>query len=208
MLMEKRYLISDLADLAGVSPRTIRYYTDEGLIPQPEVDGKYGYYTNAHLVRLQLIKQLKDNFLPLREIRQLLTGMTDEQVEQQVGKNAMLASNGPELMRSMVVPSEPPTGMQGGEAGSAMEYIARVLGGQNAVQTTRVEEGSTVYRREAHPAPATMAGTTLRSMEGTVEQWEKVKLAEGVELMVRQPPDKQAQYAIQQLILLARKLFR
>ncbi|HZW02420.1 MAG TPA: MerR family transcriptional regulator, partial [Anaerolineaceae bacterium] len=57
------YLIHELADLAGVSIRTIRYYINEGLLPAPDARGRYSTYREEYLDRLRLIRKLKDAFL-------------------------------------------------------------------------------------------------------------------------------------------------
>ena len=73
-------LIHELAARAGISVRTIRYYIEEGLLPQPSYQGKYSYYTLNYLDRLELIRRLKESYLPLREIREIMTSLSDEEV--------------------------------------------------------------------------------------------------------------------------------
>jgi DNA-binding transcriptional MerR regulator len=63
------YTIGQLAEAAGVTPRTIRYYTAEGLLPRPDARGQYALYSEEHLLRLRLIAQLKEAYLPLSEIK-------------------------------------------------------------------------------------------------------------------------------------------
>jgi DNA-binding transcriptional MerR regulator len=58
MAEETLYTISQLAEAAGVTPRTIRYYTAEGLLPRPDARGQYALYSQDHLLRLQLIGRL------------------------------------------------------------------------------------------------------------------------------------------------------
>src|SRR6188474_1141198 len=65
------YTLQQLADEAGVTPRTIRYYVAQGLLPSPGA-GSGVRYTDAHLERLRLIRQLQRNHLPLAEIRKQL----------------------------------------------------------------------------------------------------------------------------------------
>ena len=67
------YTLQQLADEAGVTPRTIRYYIAQGLLASPGA-GSGARYTDAHLERLRLIRQLQRNHLPLAEIRKQLTG--------------------------------------------------------------------------------------------------------------------------------------
>src|SRR5580765_3204399 len=60
--------IGELARQAEVTPRTIRYYVEQGLLPPPE-RGYPAEYTAEHAERLELIKLLKDERLPLEEIK-------------------------------------------------------------------------------------------------------------------------------------------
>lgn len=75
MSLEKSYTISELAQAADVTTRTVRYYVAEELLPPPEGGGRVATYTDEHLARLALIKILKDEYLPLQEIRALLQGL-------------------------------------------------------------------------------------------------------------------------------------
>jgi len=73
----REYSISELAEEAGVSTRTIRYYVSEGLLPPPVGAGPNSRYTDAHLHQLGIIGRLKEQYLPLREIRRRLVGHGD-----------------------------------------------------------------------------------------------------------------------------------
>jgi DNA-binding transcriptional MerR regulator len=67
--------IRQLADRAGVTQRTIRYYTDEGLIDAPVDKVRMPRYTERHLLQLQAAAHLKAGYLPLRVIRARLAGL-------------------------------------------------------------------------------------------------------------------------------------
>jgi DNA-binding transcriptional MerR regulator len=69
---ETSYSLTELADAADVSTRTIRYYISEGLLPPPVGAGHASRYTSAHLSRLRQIAALKAQYLPLKEIRNRL----------------------------------------------------------------------------------------------------------------------------------------
>jgi len=69
---ESRYAIQDLADLADVSRRTVRYYVQEGLIPAPLGVGRGRHYAQAHLNRLLQVKELQAAGRTLDEIRATL----------------------------------------------------------------------------------------------------------------------------------------
>jgi MerR family copper efflux transcriptional regulator len=68
-----RMRIGDVAERAGVTPRTIRYYESIGLIPPGEREGHgQHYYTEETLGRLRKIDQLKKLGLSLDEIRDVI----------------------------------------------------------------------------------------------------------------------------------------
>jgi DNA-binding transcriptional MerR regulator len=70
--MGERYGIDDLADLGGVTRRTVRFYVQEGLLPAPLGVGRGRHYDQAHLDRLLHVKSLQEEGLPLSEIRRRL----------------------------------------------------------------------------------------------------------------------------------------
>src|SRR6476620_713126 len=75
------YSIADLARLADVTPRTVRYYVAQGLLPSPEAAGSATRYGEGHLARLRLIRRLQRDHLPLAEIRSRLERMGDDEVD-------------------------------------------------------------------------------------------------------------------------------
>jgi DNA-binding transcriptional MerR regulator len=76
--------ISELAEKAGVSVRTVRYYLDQGLLPPSENRGRYAVFGEQHLKRLELIRRLKALHLPLEEIKQLLDSASDKEIQQRL----------------------------------------------------------------------------------------------------------------------------
>lgn len=75
------YTLTELARLADVTPRTVRYYVQRGLLPSPRAAGRATRYGDPHLLRLRLIRRLQREHLPLAEIRARLEQMGDAQVE-------------------------------------------------------------------------------------------------------------------------------
>lgn len=63
------YSIDELADLGGVSRRTVRYYVQEGLLPSPLGVGRGRHYGRPHLDRLLEVKAWQEAGLSLDEIR-------------------------------------------------------------------------------------------------------------------------------------------
>jgi DNA-binding transcriptional MerR regulator len=72
--------LTELADRAGVSIRTVRYYIQQGLLQEPEARGPGAHYTEEHLDRLLLIKRLQKEHLPLAEIRKAIQSGAAEAV--------------------------------------------------------------------------------------------------------------------------------
>jgi DNA-binding transcriptional MerR regulator len=67
------YTVKEIADLAGVSPRTIRYYDEIGLLTPVKLgENGYRYYDRANLERLQQILFYRELDVPLKEIRAII----------------------------------------------------------------------------------------------------------------------------------------
>src|SRR5215472_12229212 len=65
--------IGEIAQLLGVTPKTIRHYEKIGLLAQPERTGAgYRQYNAQDLLRLQRIRRLQALGLSLKKIRTLL----------------------------------------------------------------------------------------------------------------------------------------
>lgn len=66
------YKVSELAEKAGVTKRTIHYYISKGLLLPPEGSGVNSVYNDEHLNRLLLIKKLQSEYMPLNKIREYI----------------------------------------------------------------------------------------------------------------------------------------
>lgn len=67
------YTIGDLAQRLGVTPRTVRYYEDRGLLePAERSEGGFRLYDDRALLRLDKILTLKNLGLSLEQIHQVL----------------------------------------------------------------------------------------------------------------------------------------
>jgi MerR family transcriptional regulator, copper efflux regulator len=77
--MKEKMRIGELAERAGVTPRTIRYYEDLGLLGPNEREGQgFRYYTDAELFRLKKIDALKRMGLSLEEVGEVLPLYCDD----------------------------------------------------------------------------------------------------------------------------------
>lgn len=185
--------LADLCDQAGVTARTVRYYIQQGLLPQPGAGREARKYGPAYLNRLRLIRQLQREHLPLAEIRQRLTGLSDADVE---------AASAPHSPTSAAAPS-------------ARDYLDQVLGPRAPASPSAVvaEPAAKLmsrlsvptFRAEAPPAPES-AGATADAWPRLREQWERLTLHDDVELHIRRPASRDMNRRIERLLEIARRI--
>ena len=73
-----RYSIQDLATLASVPTRTVRFYIAEGLMDRPHGAKRGAWYEERHLQQLLLIRRWTDAGLSLDRVRELQAGSPEE----------------------------------------------------------------------------------------------------------------------------------
>ena len=70
--------IGEVADRAGLSLRTVRYYEEQGLFePAGRTTGGFRLYTQAEVDRLLVIKQMKPLGFTVEQMRDLLTARAE-----------------------------------------------------------------------------------------------------------------------------------
>ena len=74
----ERYSIDELSTLAGVTPRTVRYYIAQGLLDRPEGEKRGAHYLRRHLEQLLLTRRWTDAGLGLDRIRELQAGAPED----------------------------------------------------------------------------------------------------------------------------------
>ena len=74
------YDLQELCSEGHVTPRTVRYYIQQGLLPAPDPQGPATRYGQGHLDRLRLIRHLQAEHQPLAVIRKRLEELRDEDV--------------------------------------------------------------------------------------------------------------------------------
>ena len=182
-MTESDYQINELAKKAGVSVRTIRFYIDEGLLPSPPSQGRYAVYSEDHLERLELIRLLKEKFLPLKEIRMRLSGISQADVRAAIAQEKRTAAQTIDRHGTDRL-------IQDAAAGTtALDYVNQLLQSQ---------PGS------AQPAPAPKISEPPPAKE---DLWDRVRLAPGVELHIQQPVEPSTRHRLDQLLAYASKLF-
>ncbi|MHA6805516.1 MerR family transcriptional regulator [Salinifilum ghardaiensis] len=70
--------VDELAARAGVTVRTIRFYSSRGLLPPPRLRGRTGMYSGEHLARLDLIRELQALGFTLAAIERQLHRIPDD----------------------------------------------------------------------------------------------------------------------------------
>jgi len=175
---EDTYSLNDLAALGDVTPRTIRYYIAQGLLPAPSQVGPGARYGDRHLDRTRLIKLLQREHLPLAEIRTRLAKMDDRQV-------AQLAQT--------------PYAKQA--SGSAVDYVQSVL---REPRPPMAAQTPASFRMMAVDVPQPVLAP---SSVPDRSQWDRITLTPDVELHVRRPLTRHHNRLVDRLIATARQLF-
>lgn len=175
------YTLDVLARLADVTPRTIRYYVSQGLLPAPEFAGPGTRYDDRHLALIRAIKRMQAEHLPLANIRERLRSLSDDEIEQ-------IAS----------ARSAPPAAK-----GDALNYIRRVLGQPT---TPAPSHAAALVAPAAAPAAPASAASTPPPAAGERSQWERIVLEPDIELHIRRPLTRQQNRRVDRLVALAREL--
>ena len=85
-ILNMSYSINELAKLAGISTRTLRYYDKQGLLKaRRNPENNYRYYEESEVDQLQKILFLKLFDLPLEQIKQVM--QTSPETQYQVLRN-------------------------------------------------------------------------------------------------------------------------
>ena len=179
-----RYSLTELADVAGVTPRTVRYYISQGLLPSPGTSGPGAKYDDAHLDRLRLIRRLQREHLPLADIRQRLEGLDAETIT------------------SLAV-AEPPKVSEE----SALDYVRALLAPPAAPPAAPPIAHRSLLKRASSAIPGiTGPKPTPRPPQIERSQWERISLAPNVELHVRRPLPRPIAKQVDRIVSIARDL--
>ena len=181
---EPRYSLTELADLASVTPRTIRYYITQGLLRGPATSGPGAKYDDIDLARLRLIKRLQAGHQPLAEIRTQLEALGDDAI----------------LQLHDETPAPPD---------SALDYIRRITSPPRVAEAFLAYPMSGISDAPtAPPAAALSMAPPAQAPDARLErsQWERIDLAPDVELHIRRPLARATAKRVDRLIAIARDL--
>jgi DNA-binding transcriptional MerR regulator len=212
-----RYELKDVADRAGVTPRTVHFYIQQGLLPPAGSPGPGARYSEAFLARLVLIRRLQREHRPLAEIRQRLAGLDDRALIELVtatskdGGNAapektsaieyvrsVLGQSPPRSTGASPPPSAPP-------AASRTSWLRGLTSPLHALRVTHDEPpafdlapAAAAPSPSAPPAPAVPARS----------QWDRIVLAPDVELHIRRPLTREQNKRVERLLVAARQILQ
>lgn len=204
---DEPYTLGDLASLADVTPRTIRYYVAQGLLPSPEAAGPATRYGEGHLLRLRLIRRLQRDHLPLAEIRARLERMDDDEVAQAL--DATPSAPPP--------PAETLAFVQDLMARSGLQSRRSTTSGALLRETRATFEPSIpdAYPLRSEPAPPMPAMAPPPLLPDPLgprtppdrSTWERHVITADVEVHVRRPLDRVSNKKVEHFLRIARELF-
>ena len=123
----EHYSIDELATLAGVTPRTVRYYIAEGLLDRPEGEKRGAHYLRRHLEQLLLIRRWTDAGLSLERVRELIAGAPEDPPRQRAMPGSVEVWSRMTLADGLEVHVEP------GRAGLSPEQVRALVRGITAM---------------------------------------------------------------------------
>lgn len=117
---EPTLTVDELAARAGVTVRTVRFYSTRGLLPPPVIGPRrVGHYGHAHLSRLALIEELQHQGMTLAAIERYLQQLPPDLSAQDLAiHRALVASWAPDAAEDM-------------ERGELERRAGRTLSGQD-----------------------------------------------------------------------------
>ncbi|MFD0273069.1 MerR family transcriptional regulator [Kitasatospora sp. NPDC127111] len=87
----REYRVEELAEAAGITTRTLRFYRERKLLQPPRKEGRIAWYGEAHLARLRVIAELLERGHTLGGIAELIgAGESGQDVAELIGLEAAI----------------------------------------------------------------------------------------------------------------------
>ena len=136
--------IGEIAERSGVTPRTVRYYEELGLLPRGDREhGKHRVYTEADIERLREITRLRDLLgLSLEELRTMIVA---EDVRADIRKRYQETESREEQLR-LLDEALPHLDTQ-------LSLVRRRLGDLQELEAELVERRKRIQRRRRELTP-------------------------------------------------------
>ena len=212
------YDLLELCDAADVTPRTVRYYVQQGLLPAPDTRGRGARYDRAHLARIRLIKRLQGRHLPLAEIRTQLAELSDTAVSALVAQPAAADKSGSALdyVRNVLAGTKTRPEPESRQRKLGSPFTVPVPPADMPIPQFRARETAPPAPAPAFepaPAPAPAPAPTVaqsappQNFTQPRSTWDRVPLTPDIELHIRRPLSRVQNRLLDRLLEHARALF-
>jgi len=204
-MMNTELTLDDLAAMSQMPIRTLRYYIQEGLLPGPDTRGKFASYSRQHLERIEMIKRLKDKYLPLQQIKQLLDNMSEEDIHRMLQYQDQLDPK-PEHYKANIIQSDNSSKSNS----SALDYIRSLEQDHGLVQSISETHFLEPYFENTPLMLGRITQLDDQKLRQKVrrERWRKIIFMDGVELHISAAREKEFKAELQQLIEFTRNLLK
>jgi DNA-binding transcriptional MerR regulator len=152
--------------------RTIRYYLAEGLIQTPEErQGTASVFSYLNLLQLLTVKKLQAEHLPIRKIRELVAGKSEQELETLLGVRGPSGkkTEAKRYLESLLAPAPaaPPTEA----AASPPQHLDA---SSHSWQRVEIEPGLELHVRSDYAPPAT-TGKTRSLLERAIHRLRRLR---------------------------------
>ena len=158
--------------------RTIRYYMAEGLIQTPgEKQGTASLFSYLNLLQLLTVKKLQAEHLPIRKIRELVAGKSEQELEMLLGVGGVAAKKSRETDAKRYLESllAPESGAFPIETAAAPPPPAPQMLEQSASwQRVEIEPGLELHIRSDYSPPPT-SGKTKSLLEKAIHRLRRLR---------------------------------
>ena len=152
--------------------RTIRYYLAEGLIQTPEEkQGTASVFGYLNLLQLLTVKKLQAEHLPIRKIRELVAGKSEQELETLLGVRGASGkkTEAKRYLESLLAPAAAPPPTEMAEAPPPQQLDASA-----SWQRVEIEPGLELHIRSDYSPPAT-TGKTRSLLERAIHRLRRLR---------------------------------
>lgn len=158
-----------------INPRLVRHYATQGLIDEPDRDGKFAVYTYRHLLQLLVVRRLQNEGIAASAIAALVKQKTNTELEN-------LLSGG---VQFNIAPANP-----------ALSFLQKLR--------SRNSDSLDTNAAFSYSAPMKQVEPVFEKSQGSVINWLHLEIAPGLEIQIRSdfkfPKTESEKQALEQLI--------
>jgi DNA-binding transcriptional MerR regulator len=194
--------INELSKMADVTIRTIRFYTDEGVLDEPAGRDRYARYTRRHYLQLSAAKTLKAMFLPLRVIRDRIASLNDHELE-------VLAGPVPPEIEARFAEAEHPRFMVAERQAFYLNEVQHAVVSAKDVRRAAMAPAAHRDDDDALTAPFVQIHPSLLTRtvapSSTSDVWHRIAISANIELHVREEAMQEEAGEIRRILATLRK---